>query len=97
MAIKSRTPPPGGNVPAGLVPSFGTIGDCRQRHDGIVLVVDADRTPGPDEWRTQLDLAKEIFTYIELFYTRTRPFLALVTLTRHGSSAGSQSRTSTPG
>ena len=34
---------------SGLMPSFGTIGDCYDCHDGIVLVEHADRASQPEE------------------------------------------------
>lgn len=91
MAIKNRTPPPGGIVhadhgvqftswaftnkirSAGLMPSFGTIGDgldnaMMESFWSSMQIELLNRK----KWRTRLDLANEIFTYIEIFYNRQR-------------------------
>lgn len=58
---------------SGLMPSFGTIGDC---HDNAMMesfwssmqIKLLDRK----NWRTRLDLANAIFDYIEIFYNQQR-------------------------
>ncbi len=58
---------------AGLMPSFGTIGDgldnaMMESFWSSMQVELLNRK----KWRTRLDLANEIFTYIEIFYNRQR-------------------------
>ena len=58
---------------SGLMPSFGTIGDCYD-----IAMMDSFWSSMQIEllnrkkWRTRLDLANAIFDYIEIFYNRQR-------------------------
>jgi hypothetical protein len=45
----------------------------RQRLDGVVLGLDADRTPESEKWRTNLELAIAMADYIEHFYNPDPP------------------------
>ena len=49
----------------------------RQRDDGKLLVLDADRAAQPQEWKTRVELANAIFDYIEIFHNRHRRHSAL--------------------
>ncbi|MBC7763576.1 MAG: IS3 family transposase, partial [Candidatus Saccharibacteria bacterium] len=58
---------------SGLMPSFGTIGDC---YDNAMIESFWSSMQiellNRKKWRTQLDLANAIFDYIEIFYNRQR-------------------------
>jgi putative transposase len=81
MAIKNRQPAADGIVHAGhgvqytsgLMPSFGTIGDC---YDNSMMESFGSSMQiellNRKKWRTRLDLANAIFDYIEIFYNRQR-------------------------
>lgn len=91
MAIRARTPAPGGIVhadhgvrftswaftqkirSAGLLPSFGTIGDgldnaMMESFWSSMQIELLNRK----KWRTRIELAHAIFEYIEVFYNRKR-------------------------
>lgn len=58
---------------AGLMPSFGTIGD---RHDNSMMESFWSSMQiellNRKKWRTRTDLANAMFEYIEIFYNRQR-------------------------
>ena len=58
---------------SGLMPSFGTIGDC---YDNAMMESFWSSMQiellNRKKWRTRLDLANAIFDYIEIFYNRQR-------------------------
>jgi putative transposase len=58
---------------SGLMPSFGTIGDC---YDNSMMESFWSSMQiellNRKKWRTRLDLANAIFDYIEIFYNRQR-------------------------
>ena len=58
---------------SGLMPSFGTIGDCcdNSMMESFWSSMQIELL-NRKKWRTRLDLANAIFDYMEIFYNRQR-------------------------
>jgi len=66
---------------SGLLPSMGSIGDCYDNHDRVVLVADAGRTPRSATGASRIELANTIFDCIEIWHNHQRRHSAVGMLT----------------
>ena len=65
----------------GLRLSLGTVGDCYDCHDRILLGPDANRTAGSKKWATILELSAAMADYIDSFHNDKRRHSSLDMLT----------------